>query len=157
MAHQPIALNLHAKKKCVIVAIRRRGHDSQAIAAGFALHPKLLASAAPKSHEACFYCLGIAFRIQKAQHQDLPGSRVLHDAGDEAVHFVKIDLGLNAHHLSISSVYGAQAKSPSAWSPAGFVGSDLSGPLLQAITVRRHGGPMVVVTVMAVALHLSRS
>src|SRR6478609_9351348 len=60
MANKPIALNLHAKKERVIVAIRRRGHDSQPIAAGFALHPKLLASATPKSHEACFYCLGVA-------------------------------------------------------------------------------------------------
>jgi hypothetical protein len=41
-------------------------------------------------------------------------------------------------------------------SPAGLcVSLDLSGRLLQAITVRRHGGPMMmVVTVMAVALHL---
>jgi len=29
--------------------------------------------------------------------------------------------------------------------------------LVQAMAVRRHGGPMVVVTVMAVALHLFRS
>jgi hypothetical protein len=41
-------------------------------------------------------------------------------------------------------------------SPAGFgVSLELSGRLLQAMTVRRHGGPlMVVVTLMAVALHL---
>jgi hypothetical protein len=34
----------------------------------------------------------------------------LHDAGDEAVHFVKIDLGLNAHHLSIPSVMERKQK-----------------------------------------------
>jgi hypothetical protein len=34
--------------------------------------------------------------------------------------------------------------------------SDLSGRLLQAIAIRRHGGPMMmVVTEMAVVLHLS--
>jgi hypothetical protein len=31
---------------------------------------------------------------------------------------------------------------------------DLSGRLLQAMAVRRHVGPVMVVTVMAVALHL---
>jgi hypothetical protein len=48
--------------------------------------------------------------------------------------------------------------------PAGLVAGglgvsfDLSGRLLQAITVRRHGVPMMmVVTVMAVALHLFQS
>src|ERR1700751_365627 len=49
-------------------------------------------------------------------------------------------------------------KSPPAESPAGFVVSDLFGRLVQAIAVRRHGGAMVmVVTVMAAALHLIRS
>jgi hypothetical protein len=38
-----------------------------------------------------------------------------------------------------------------------WVVPDLSGLLAQAMAVRRHGGPMmVVVTVMAVALHLLR-
>jgi len=38
----------------------------------------------------------------------------------------------------------------------GLVFLDLSGRLLQAMTVRRHGSSMMmVVTVMAVALHLS--
>jgi hypothetical protein len=36
--------------------------------------------------------------------------------------------------------------------------SDLDGRLVQAKAVRRHGGPMMmVVTVMAVALHLSKN
>jgi hypothetical protein len=45
------------------------------------------------------------------------------------------------------------------WSPAGFgVSLDLSGRLLQAMAVRRHGDPMMmVVTVMAGALHLFQS
>jgi hypothetical protein len=46
-------------------------------------------------------------------------------------------------------------KTRSAWSPAGWMFLDLSGRLPQAMTVRRHGGSMMmVVTVMAVALHL---
>ena len=48
-----------------------------------------------------------------------------------------------------------QTKSPQADSPAGFDVSDLSGRLVQAIAVRRHGSSMMVVmTVMAAALHL---
>jgi hypothetical protein len=47
-------------------------------------------------------------------------------------------------------------KNPLAESPAGLGDSlDLSGRLLQAMTVRRHGiSMMVVMTVMAAALHL---
>jgi hypothetical protein len=44
-------------------------------------------------------------------------------------------------------------------SPAGLgISLDLSGRLVQATTVRRHGVPMMMVmTVMAVALHLFQS
>jgi hypothetical protein len=49
----------------------------------------------------------------------------------------------------------AKSKSPPAFVPAGFGLFDLSGRLLQAMAVRRHGCPMMVVmTVMAAALHL---
>jgi hypothetical protein len=49
----------------------------------------------------------------------------------------------------------AQQKARQRWSPAGLVSFDLSGRLLQAMAVRRHGCPMImVVNVMAVALHL---
>jgi hypothetical protein len=49
-------------------------------------------------------------------------------------------------------------KSPPASAPAGFGFSDLSGRLVQAMAVRRHGCPMMVVmmTEMAAALHLSK-
>jgi len=52
----------------------------------------------------------------------------------------------------------AKSKSPPASVPAGFGFFDLSGRLvLQAMAVRRHGfSMMVVVTVMAAALHLSK-
>jgi hypothetical protein len=50
-----------------------------------------------------------------------------------------------------------QNQSPPACVPAGFVFFDLSGRLVQAMAVRRHGCPlMVVVTVMTAALHLSK-
>jgi len=49
-----------------------------------------------------------------------------------------------------------ETKKPLAESPAGLGDSlDLSGRLLQAMAVRRHGSSMMmVVTVMAAALHL---
>jgi hypothetical protein len=48
-------------------------------------------------------------------------------------------------------------KSPPASVPAGFGFFDLSGRLVQAMAVRRHGCPMMVVmTVMAAAVHLFR-
>jgi hypothetical protein len=48
-------------------------------------------------------------------------------------------------------------KSPPASAPAGFGFSDLSGRLVQAMAVRRHGClMMVVMTEMAAALHLSK-
>jgi competence protein ComEA len=49
----------------------------------------------------------------------------------------------------------AQQKARQHWSPAGLVSFDLSGRLLQAMAVRRHECPMImVVAVMAVVLHL---
>jgi hypothetical protein len=52
----------------------------------------------------------------------------------------------------------AKSKSPPALVPAGFGFFDLSGRLVQAMAVRRHGCPMMVVmTVMAAALHLFKS
>jgi hypothetical protein len=49
-------------------------------------------------------------------------------------------------------------KSPPASAPAGSGFFDLSGRLVQAMAVRRHGCPMMVVmmTEMAAALHLSK-
>jgi hypothetical protein len=54
--------------------------------------------------------------------------------------------------------FSNKIKSPPASVPAGFGFFDLSGRLvLQAMAVRRHGfSMMVVVTVMAAALHLSK-
>jgi hypothetical protein len=51
----------------------------------------------------------------------------------------------------------AKSKSPPALVPAGFAFFDLSGRLVQAIAVRRHGSSMMVVmSVVAAALHLSQ-
>jgi hypothetical protein len=64
----------------------------------------------------------------------------------------------------ISSVFGLECVSErekARWleSPAGLdVSLDLSGRLVQAMAVRRHGGSMMgMMTVMAVALHLIKT
>ena len=91
MTNQPIALDGNPEEQRVVVAVGRGGDDAQAVAAGFALHPQLLAGAAPEGDEAGLQGFGVADWVEKAQHQHLAGARILHDAGNEAVHLVEID------------------------------------------------------------------
>ena len=91
MADQAVALDDDAEEEGVVVAVGGGGDDAQAIAAGFALHPQLLAGAAPEGDETGLQGFGIALGVEKAQHQHLAGARILHNAGREAVHLVKID------------------------------------------------------------------
>src|SRR5208337_893093 len=164
VAYQSVALDDHAKEQRIVVAVGCGGDDAQVVAAGFALHPQLLAGAAPKGDEAGLQGFCVADGVEKAEHQHLAGARILHNAGREAVHLVKINCGVRIVHCF-----------PWFWSFSGFWSEfvserekarwlsrrraldffDLSGRLHQAIAVRRHGvSMMMVVTVMAVALHL---
>lgn len=77
----------------VVVAIGGGGDDAQAVAAGFAFHPELLAGAAPEGDEAGFEGFGVAGLVEEAEHEDFACGVVLDDAGDEAVHLFEIDLG----------------------------------------------------------------
>jgi hypothetical protein len=123
MTHKPIALDLDPEEKRVIVAIGGGVDNAQAVAAGLALHPELLASAAPKSDESGFEGLPVAGLIQKADHEDLPGFRVLHNAGDKAVHLRKVNLGfahLSSVLFNIIITFCLNAKSPPVLAPAGF-------------------------------------
>src|ERR1700685_1337358 len=49
---QAVAFNLDAEQQRVVVAIGCGGDDAQPVAAGLALHPQLLAGAAPKCEQA---------------------------------------------------------------------------------------------------------
>ena len=158
MADQSVAFDLDAKQQRIVVAVGGGGDDAQPVAAGFAFHPQLLAGAAPEGDKAGLQRLGIADGVEKAQHQHLAGARILHDAGHEAIHLVKIDCCVRC---SCSSLFLVEILFRATKKPAGLVAGglgclfDLSGRLLQAMAVRRHGGPMMMVmTVMAVALHL---
>src|SRR6266700_709202 len=147
VANQSVTFHFHAKQQRVVVAIRGCGDDAQAVAAGFPFHPELLAGAAPKGNEAGFQRLLITGWIEKAQHQHFARARILHDAGSKSIHLVEVD------HLFPGLEYGIwlRRKSPPAFMPAGLVFPGLSGRLLQAVAVRRHGMSMMVVMAVMVA------
>ncbi len=92
MADEAVAFHLDAEEQRVVVAVGGGGDDAQAVAAGLALHPELVAGAAPEGDEAGLERLLVAHFVQEAEHQHLAGLRVLHDAGDEAVGLGKVDL-----------------------------------------------------------------
>src|ERR1035441_6858244 len=162
VADESVALDDDTKEHCVVVAVGCGGDDAQAIAAGLALHPQLLAGAAPEGDEAGFEGFGVADGVEKAQHQHLAGACILNDAGNEAVHLVKVDCGIRIAHFhpclgDFPVVFLCSRKKKPAQRVRRRASElfDLSGRLHQAITVRRHGvSMMMVVTVMAVALHL---
>jgi hypothetical protein len=89
VADKAVALHFDAKEQRVVVAVSGCGDDAQAVAAGFALHPELLAGAAPEGDEAGFKRFGVADGVEKAQHQHFAGARILHDAGTRPSIFSK--------------------------------------------------------------------
>ena len=141
VADQAVALDHDAKQQRVVVAVGGGGDDAQAVAAGFALHPQLLAGAAPEGDEAGFQGFGVADGVEKAQHQHLAGARILHDAGDQAVHLVEVDCCMSiAHFLPDSDWILSRSKKPaSVGRRRAWCSLDLSGRLVQAMAVRRHG------------------
>ena len=102
VADQSVALDHDAEQQRVVVAVGCGGDDAQAVAAGFALHPQLLAGAAPEGDKAGLKGFGVADGVEKAQHQHFAGACILHDAGDEAVHLVKVDCCRVAHSFPYS-------------------------------------------------------
>src|ERR1035437_10341211 len=96
--NESIPLDHHTKQQGIVVAVGRGCDDAQAVAAGFALHPQLLAGTAPEGDEAGLKGFCIADGVEKAQHQHLAGARILHNAGREAVHLVEIDCRVRIAH-----------------------------------------------------------
>src|SRR5579871_293149 len=115
VAHQAVAFHFHAKQQRVVIAIGGGGDDAQAVAAGFALHPELLAGAAPEGDEACFESAGVAGGIEKAQHQHLAGAGILDDAGGESIHLVEVD-----HVLWPWLEFVVRSKKPAGWVAGGL-------------------------------------
>src|ERR1039458_10084773 len=52
VADQAVSLHFHTEQQRVVVAVGGRRNHAQAVAAGLALHPELLAGAAPEGHKA---------------------------------------------------------------------------------------------------------
>jgi hypothetical protein len=120
VADEAVAFDFDAEEECVLVAVGGDFDDAEAIAAGFAFHPEFLAGAAPKCNKAGFFCFAPAFFVEKSEHEDLAGARILHDAGGEAVHFGKVD-GYFGHPDFLKDILAGELKSPSALrAPAGF-------------------------------------
>src|SRR5580704_1433059 len=63
VAHQAVAFHLYTEQQCIVVAISRGRKHAQPIAAGLALHPKLLARAAPEGHKPGVECLRVTRRV----------------------------------------------------------------------------------------------
>src|SRR5271165_5141539 len=120
VTHQAVSFNLNAKQQRIVVAVRRRGNNAQAVTAGFALHPQLLARTAPESDEPGFQRFGVADGVEKAQHKHLAGGRILNDSRQQAVHFFKVNLRCVFAHFHPDSDLDLvrAAKSP----PALFAG-----------------------------------
>src|SRR5580698_8447581 len=62
---EAVAFHLNAEEKRVIVAVGRGRDNTQSVAAGFALHPQLLAGAAPEGDEAGFEGFCVARGIEE--------------------------------------------------------------------------------------------
>src|SRR5580698_9549681 len=69
VADEAVAFDDDAEDQRIVVAVGCGRDNAQAVAAGFALHPELLAGAAPKGDKARLKCFGITGWIEKAQHQ----------------------------------------------------------------------------------------
>src|SRR5271168_1125507 len=108
VADEAVAFYDYLEYQSIVVAVGCSGDDAQAVAAGFAFHPELLAGAAPEGDEAGFKAFGVAGCVEEAQHQHLAGSVVLYDAWDQAVHFGKVNLGVDfgqfGGHHSLSNL-----------------------------------------------------
>ena len=171
MADKSVAFDDDAEDERVVVAVSRGGDNAQAVATGFTLHPELLASAAPEGDESSLKGPGVADGVEEAEHQDLTRGIVLHDAGDEPVHFAEINLGKQRGHSYLSILFwvfvspsveiASRSKKPAGvWRRRAVIDPAISsGRSVKAVAVRRHGHPMmmVVMTMMAVDLHLKNN
>ena len=63
----------------------------QPVAGSLALGPKLIAGAAEKGDIPGPQCLFKGFPIHEAQHQHFAAARILHDGGQQPLHFVEIN------------------------------------------------------------------
>ena len=127
MADQSVALHPHLAEHRIVVAIGGRIGQAQAVAAGLALGPQLVAGAAVKGYVAGLKRLVERLLVHEAHHENLAVIGILHDRRGESPHLFKIDL-----HCSCSSLdwlFWKQSRAAGKKKkPAGF--DCASGPVL---------------------------
>ena len=94
---QAVAVDGDAEEQGVGVAVGAGADDAQAVPAGFALHPELVAGAAEEGDEAGAEGVRVAFFVEEAEHEDFAGFSMLDDAGNEAAHLVEVEGGKGWH------------------------------------------------------------
>jgi hypothetical protein len=72
----------------VVVAICPDGAQGEAIAAGLAFSPEAVLGPAEEGHEAAVQRRRERVATHVAEHQDLGGSGILDDGGEQSVHLV---------------------------------------------------------------------
>jgi hypothetical protein len=150
VADEAVAFDFDAEEERILIAVCGNFDDAQAITAGFAFHPEFLAGAAPKCNKAGFFCFAPAFVVEKPEHEDLAGARILHDAGGEAIHFGEVDCYFG-HPDFLQIILGRKTEKPvSAWCAGGLFSILVLRGLPWNAKVRRHARHvmMVVMTMM---------
>ena len=123
MTDHALALHPHLQQNGVAIAVGRGRDHFEAVAGGLALGPKLVAGAAEKSDIAGPQRLFKRFPIHEAQHQHLAAGRILHDGGQQPLHFVEIDFLCSHGFRHGFSKFAAKNKKPA-------VANRVSGPNL---------------------------
>ncbi len=92
MADQAVAFHPNLAENGIVVAIGGGIGEAQAIAAGLALGPQLVAGAAVKGYIAGLKRLVERLLVHEAHHENLAIVGILHDRRGESPHLFKIDL-----------------------------------------------------------------
>ena len=152
MADQAVALDLNLAENRIVIAIGGRIGEAQAIAAGFALGPQLIAGAAVEGYIAGLKRLVERLLVHEAHHENLAIVGILNDRRGKSPHLFKIDLHCSIP-LSGWLFWGNHARGQKTKNPLGWIapaGQCLDDCLLQGSTrLRRHNRRMVMM-VMAV-------
>ena len=91
MADHAFALHPHLQQHGVAIAIGCRRDHFQPVAGCLALGPKLVASAAEECDVPRPQRLFKRLPVHKAQHQHLAAAGILHNGGQQPLHFVEIN------------------------------------------------------------------
>lgn len=150
MTNEAVALDTDFHEYCVLVAVGRGGDEAQAISAGLALCPELIASAAVEGYIAAAQGKVEGLAIHEPHHEHIAVVGILHDGGCETLHLVEVDL---SHLFSSGNLGPAVSQRGETRSPLCSIAS--AGQELWMITcclsagLRRHDRRVMVMVAMA--------